>query len=87
VDRSIVVLPDNDDPGRQHGQRVASSLANVARCIKVVKLPRLPDKGDVSDWLDSGHSVEEPQELVSIAPEWRPPVKVVSKSEAYQFST
>lgn len=50
--RDIYILPDNDQPGRAHGQKVARVLSPVARSIKIVELPGLPDKGDVSDWLD-----------------------------------
>ena len=54
--RILVVLPDNDEPGRRHAEKVAKSLWSKAASIKVLKLPGLPDKGDVSDWLDAGGS-------------------------------
>jgi hypothetical protein len=50
--RLVGILPDNDEAGRRHAQKVAESLCNVAACVKVVELPGLPPKGDVSDWLD-----------------------------------
>jgi hypothetical protein len=37
-DRHVVVIPDNDDPGRRHAQQVAKSLFGVARSVKVVHL-------------------------------------------------
>jgi Protein of unknown function (DUF3987) len=49
--RQVIILPDNDEPGRNHGKQVAESLVGVAASIKVVELPGLPPKGDVSDWL------------------------------------
>ena len=52
--RDVVVLPDNDDVGRQHAQDVASHLIALARSVRVLALPGLPEKGDVSDWLASG---------------------------------
>ncbi len=51
--REVVVLPDNDDPGRRHARAVAGSLAGVAACVRVLDLPGLPPKGDVFDWLQS----------------------------------
>jgi hypothetical protein len=69
--RDIVILPDNDEPGRKHAQQVANSLAAVARSIKVVELPGLPEKGDVSDWLDAGGTAAKLTELVASAAEWR----------------
>jgi putative DNA primase/helicase len=40
----VVILPDNDDPGRRHVQQVAQSLQGKAASIKVVQLPWLPEK-------------------------------------------
>ncbi|SEM02379.1 RecA-family ATPase [Roseovarius tolerans] len=52
--RRVCILPDNDDAGRNHAAQVANTL--VARGIdhRIVDLPNLPEKGDVSDWLDMG---------------------------------
>jgi len=69
--RNVVLLPDNDDPGIKHVESIARSLAGKAQSIKVVSLPGLPEKGDVSDWLEAGHSLEELQALVEAAPEWQ----------------
>jgi len=69
--RDVVILPDNDDPGRKHAQQVARALDGVARSVKIVELPDLPEKGDVSDWLATGHSVEELKAVVEAAPVWQ----------------
>jgi putative DNA primase/helicase len=50
--KSVYILPDNDEAGRQFGQVVARSTSTFARRVKVVELPGLPKKGDVSDYLD-----------------------------------
>jgi putative DNA primase/helicase len=52
--RDVVIIPDNDDAGRQHAARVAHSLQNLAASVKILELPNLPPKGDVSDWLRAG---------------------------------
>ncbi len=52
--RPVVILPDDDAPGRDHAQRVARALHGIAKSVRVVDLPDLPDKGDTSDWLDAG---------------------------------
>jgi P4 family phage/plasmid primase-like protien len=49
--RNVVILPDNDDPGRDHANRVAHSLEGVALAIRIVQLPDLPPKGDMTDWV------------------------------------
>lgn len=55
-DRQVVVIPDNDRVGREHADTVVTSLVGVAASVKLLTLEGLPDKGDVSDWLDAGHS-------------------------------
>ncbi len=61
--KDCFILPDNDEPGRQHAQKVAESLRGKARSIKIVELPNLPEKNDVSDWLAAGHTKNELLEL------------------------
>jgi hypothetical protein len=51
--KKIVFLPDNDDAGRQHVETFAAGASPVAASIAVLPLPDLPDKGDVSDYLDT----------------------------------
>jgi 5S rRNA maturation endonuclease (ribonuclease M5) len=75
ADRRVVILPDNDEAGRKHADQVARSLSDLAASIKIVALRGLPDKGDVSDWLDSGGTVDELMVLVEAADEWTPPAK------------
>lgn len=70
--RRVIVLPDNDEPGRKHASNVARSVLRVAASVKVVELPGLPDKGDVSDFLNAGGTVEDLLRLVDAAPEWKP---------------
>ena len=52
--RKVVILQDNDEPGRKHAEQVAGSLYGKAAEVKIVSLPGLPLKGDVLDWLDNG---------------------------------
>ena len=72
--RTVVILPDNDHPGRDHAQKVAGSLHGIATSVKIVELPDLPAKGDVSDWLDAGGTLEYLQVLVELAPEFDPAI-------------
>src|SRR4029453_2179914 len=63
----VIILPDNDEPGRAHGRQVAASLAGIASEVKVVELPGLKAKGDVSDWIAAGGTRAELDMLVSAA--------------------
>ncbi len=69
---NCVILPDNDKPGREHAQQVAQSLYGKAASVKVLELPGLPAKGDISDWLAAGGTKEELLRLAAEAPEWEP---------------
>jgi hypothetical protein len=51
---SVVVVPDNDEPGAKHAIKIVSSLIGVAKSVDVLELPDLPEKGDLSDWLNAG---------------------------------
>ncbi|MGB8297961.1 MAG: hypothetical protein WCG85_21265, partial [Polyangia bacterium] len=79
--RHVVVLPDNDDVGRKHGEDVARALAGVAASVKVVHLPGLAEKGDVSDWLAAGGTVAELQLLAKAAPALGMTSQIASVSE------
>src|ERR1051326_1315791 len=43
--RNVVILPDNDDAGRRHAQKVSASLNGIASSIKIVELPELSKHG------------------------------------------
>ncbi|SHF68746.1 protein of unknown function [Desulfofundulus australicus DSM 11792] len=68
----VVVLPDNDDSGFDHAQRITNQLTERGCRVKVVELPGLPPKGDVSDWLAAGHTRDELLNLVEQAEYWQP---------------
>lgn len=54
--RHTIIIPDNDQPGREYAYQVAQSLQGKAASVRIVELPGLPEKGDASDWLASGGS-------------------------------
>lgn len=67
--RRVVIIPDNDEPGREHASRVAQSLRGATSDVRILSLPGLQPKGDVSDWLDAGGVVDELLVLAEAAPE------------------
>jgi replicative DNA helicase len=66
--KKVCVLPDNDDTGRQHARQIALSLQRYAAEVKVLELPGLPEKGDVTDWLALDGRPETLEELAEGAP-------------------
>jgi hypothetical protein len=61
----VVILRDNDKSGREHGALIAEKLKNTVDSLLILDFPGVPEKGDVLDWLNAEHTVEELQELVA----------------------
>jgi len=66
----VVVVADNDGPGGEHAEKVATELLPFAASIKVLELPCVPEKGDLTDWIDAGGTREEFDSLVSEVPQF-----------------
>jgi Protein of unknown function (DUF3987) len=66
----VVIIPDNDAPGQDHVDIVAKSLARIAARIRVLRLPGLPEKGDVSDWIAVGGTRDQLDALIDATPDW-----------------
>ena len=73
-DRDVVILEDNDDKGKKHGEVVSKSLEGIAKSIRIVKFPELDTGGDVTDYLTS-HTIDELHNKVTesakVGPEWK----------------
>ena len=50
-DRDVVILEDNDEKGRKHGNVISEGLHGIAKRIKIIRFEELPQGGDVSDYL------------------------------------
>lgn len=65
---NVVILPDNDEPGRKGAARRAEAIPGSV----IVELPGLHQKGDVSDWLAAGGTLDELEELAQAQPGDKP---------------
>jgi hypothetical protein len=61
---NVVILPDNDLPGKKHAIDVAIKLADYTDCVRILELPGLPPKGDVRDWIAAGGTPEALWDLI-----------------------
>jgi hypothetical protein len=51
--RDVVILPDNDDAGSRYADAVVEIVRAVGvRSVRIVKLPQLPPKGDLFDFVE-----------------------------------
>jgi hypothetical protein len=81
VDRHVRILPDNDAPGRKHGQLVAKNLDGIAASVRLVELPGLPTKGDVKEWLQKDPTGARLVRICERASVWEPTVGATVKDE------
>ena len=72
VDKVVYILPDNDEPGRSHAAHLYQQIQPVAQDCRIVHLPGLPDKGDVSDFFANGGTYDQFLDAVSDAPKGLP---------------
>lgn len=68
----LVILPDNDGPGRTHAETIAASCHRQGASVRVVELPGLGEKQDVTDWLDADGTLEELETLIGASRLWTP---------------
>jgi replicative DNA helicase len=72
ANKRVAIFADNDEPGEKHALAVAALLKPIAASVRVVELPGLPTKGDVSDFVQRGGTKEIIRECYRRAVEWSP---------------
>ena len=55
--------------GQDHAADIAKSLRGIAARVRVLELPDLPPKGDVTDWIGAGGTIEQLAALANVAPD------------------
>jgi len=63
--RKVALFPHNDEDSRRMAKRIVSDLSGVAREVKAVTLPDLPEHGDITDWFEKGGTVDELRDLIN----------------------
>jgi putative DNA primase/helicase len=78
----VIILPDNDEQGHKHLDKVAASLAQVGANVRTLDLPGLGPKGDIVDWAKAGGTVEQLHELIEReAMAWEPSAEPFETAE------
>jgi hypothetical protein len=67
--KMVFIFADNDVPGRVYAETAAAGILKYAYRVRIVYFPELPEKGDVSDYLEL-HTSEELEEKIKAAPIW-----------------
>jgi len=72
----IVVIPDHDPAGYAHADATCECSHGVCKTVRRLALrdhwPNCPSGGDVSDYLDAGHTREQLDELIEQAKDYTP---------------
>lgn len=73
----VFMMPDNDDAGENHVLLVAPKLLDAGIPVTVVRLPDLPHKGDVTDYVQSGKTFDDLLDECYKAPDYVKPAGFV----------
>ena len=80
----MVLWPDNDDPGREHMERLADSLYKVGVTPRSFEWEAAPSKGDAADFRGS---TDDLIRMLSEAPRWSPKTsKIIPVAAGIRFS-
>lgn len=79
--RDVVVIADNDTAGQTHADQVANLLLPFAKSVRVLTMPGVPPKGDLSDWIALGGTAAGLRGLIESAPTYRPNLEESAPAE------
>ncbi len=80
--RRVIVVEDNDAAGKAHAEMVAKSVVKFALWVKILRLPGLKEKGDVSDFLQD-HTIEDLLREVGKTPHFRADAKLAEAQKPF----
>ena len=81
--KGVVIVPDNDKPGKEHAEQVARALHGVAASVRVLLMPE--GVKDVSEYAETFNDTAEAAERLSVMAEgavtWKPKPEADTISE------
>ena len=81
--RNCIILQDNDNAGHKKALAAARALYGTANSVRVVLLPDLPLRGDVSNWLDADpYRAKRLVDVCFDVPPWTPDAEPVTDTKA-----
>ena len=86
--REVVILPDNDDPGKRFAETIARLVTSLdpPATAKIVQLPELKSGGDIVDFVRAGNSSDQElrdriNQLADEAPQYASATQSASKND------
>jgi DNA polymerase I-like protein with 3'-5' exonuclease and polymerase domains len=91
--RKVIVCPDNDGPGVEHGIKVAKTFQQAGAEVRWLELPGLAPKEDLSDWAPNQVNPDQVlEELIGAAPlfnaealDWRGRLKMPGPNAGHSY--
>lgn len=69
-DRTVVIIPDNDNPGLNYANEVLQGIKAIAKSVKLIFLPGLADGEDIYDWFEQkSNTVDKLREILADSPD------------------
>ncbi len=65
--RTVFILPDNDEAGERQAQNAFEAVERAEGSPRLIRLPGLPDGGDILDWTGSAEELRKLSERATIA--------------------
>ncbi|KHO62699.1 Toprim domain/AAA domain [Thermoanaerobacter sp. YS13] len=86
--KEVVIIPDMDEAGRKHAEKVKESLEKHNIPERIVELPNLGEGEDIADWLSREGSRDRLLELIESSQETqkRPVVQVFGVKDFLQYA-
>lgn len=78
---NVVILPDNDNPGKELAERVKKDISDVVKSVKVV-ITSQKDKGDVTDYIQEGHTKED---LLRLIEDTKEPEQEIDRTQFHKY--
>jgi hypothetical protein len=66
----VVIIPDDDDPGRSWASDVGTSLIQIGDPVRMLALPSTGPGSDASDWVGAGGTREQLERYLEAAVPW-----------------
>lgn len=81
-DKQVVLVPSNDDKSWRQCAQISEAVHGVAKEVRLLRLPGLPSKGGLQDWIEAGGTDEQLHDLVSSTKPLDQPIAAVSATPA-----
>lgn len=70
--KHVIIFEDNDESGKTWAAYVTQQVLPYADSVRRISFPDLPEKGDVTDWMEI-HNTEELEKRIRSTPRWEQP--------------